>query len=162
MTKLNRKSSRRWKPLEEFAEDLRANPTDAETALLRLLAEGKLADRFVFQSPYHGKYILDFYDPDCDLAVELYGEIHARKWCKEKDYKRTRFLEENGTTVLSFWNDKIEKRPFMVLAVIWNQLRVLGYEGKIPRLKAAKPKRLHVPVGSRGTLRNPRSSTRLV
>ena len=100
--------------------------------MLDLLAKGKLNKRFVFQSPYRGKYIVDFYDAKLDLAVEVYGRIHARKARKVKDYKRTRFLENHGTTVLSFWNDKIERRPFMVIAVIWNQLKLLGYKRKIP------------------------------
>ena len=54
-----------------------------------------------------GDYILDFYSHRAKLAIELDGEQHYDK-LKEKDEKRTAYLNSLGISVLRFSNDEIK------------------------------------------------------
>ncbi len=53
-----------------------------------------------------GDYILDFYSHQVKLAVELDGEQHYDD-LREKDEKRTAYLNSLGISVLRFSNDEI-------------------------------------------------------
>jgi len=63
--------------------------------------------KFRRQHPFEG-FILDFFCPEANLAIEVDGEIHKDKETKEYDLERTRILAENGIRVLHFWNSEVE------------------------------------------------------
>jgi len=58
------------------------------------------------QFPVAG-YIVDFACPDKKLVVEVDGSQHAEADAVDRDEARTLRLEQDGWTVLRFWNDDV-------------------------------------------------------
>jgi very-short-patch-repair endonuclease len=106
-----------------FARELRARDTEEEWFLWSDLRDRRLhGHKFVRQIPL-GPYIVDFLCRGPHLIVELDGVQHSEN---RYDENRTRWLNENGYSVLRFWNDEIRKERTAVLESI---LAVL--EGRI-------------------------------
>jgi very-short-patch-repair endonuclease len=98
-----------------FAKALRAEATDAEIALWRLLRSRRLADmKFRRQVPI-GPWSLDFVSFEQRLVVEADGSQHAES---EYDGRRDDNLSERGFRVLRFWNNDILMRPQSVMELI--------------------------------------------
>lgn len=57
------------------------------------------------------RYLIDVANPQLKIAIEVDGRSHSRQKVKEQDRKKTEFLEEQGWTVLRFWNHEILKNP---------------------------------------------------
>ena len=55
-----------------------------------------------------GNYIVDFYCSKAKLVIELDGSQHYEEKAVEYDSKRTRFLEEQGLSVLRFTNRDVK------------------------------------------------------
>ena len=88
------------------AKKLRHNMTDAETRLWYALRRGQLNGcSFRRQHPV-GPFTLDFYCPSLRLAIELDGGQHAGLR-KQADDRRSRFLAEQNTAVIRYWNNDI-------------------------------------------------------
>ena len=86
------------------ARRLRRDATDAEQTLWRRLRARQL-DGFKFRRQHIvGNYILDFYCPECRLAVELDGGQHNEADRRLRDDARTAFLESRGVAVLRYSN----------------------------------------------------------
>jgi len=92
-----------------FARRLRREQTDVERKLWYALRDRRLGEfKFRRQQPI-GPYTVDFFCSDAKLIIELDGSQHAEAENREKDEKRTEFLESRGYKVLRFWNcDLIE------------------------------------------------------
>jgi very-short-patch-repair endonuclease len=100
-----------------FAKVLRANPTDAERRLWRLLRTKQLGGlRFRRQQPV-GPYIVDFFCPAAKLVVELDGDQHGADENISYDTARSRWLEARGYKVLRFANGEALKES--TLDAIW-------------------------------------------
>jgi very-short-patch-repair endonuclease len=85
------------------ARALRANQTEAEARLWRMLRDRRLAGaKFRRQAPV-GPYIADFVCLAAKPIVELDGGQHAEN--AEADASRTAWLEDRGFRVLRFWNN---------------------------------------------------------
>jgi very-short-patch-repair endonuclease len=69
-----------------------------------------------------GPYILDFYCPECCLAVELDGDGHFTHNGAESDFTRTEFLRKKGIRVLRFENRLVFDALDFVLAEIEQNL----------------------------------------
>jgi len=54
-----------------------------------------------------GRYIVDFYCPECRLAIEIDGESHYQKEQILRDKKRQQYLEAIGIVVLRYTNRDI-------------------------------------------------------
>jgi very-short-patch-repair endonuclease len=54
-----------------------------------------------------GKYLLDFYCPPLNLAVELDGGQHNEERQRVRDARRSQWLQTKGVTVLRFWNNDV-------------------------------------------------------
>ncbi len=52
-------------------------------------------------------YIVDFYCPEKKLIVEIDGDSHYLPRTKERDTKRTQYLESLGYTVLRYTNTEV-------------------------------------------------------
>jgi very-short-patch-repair endonuclease len=65
-----------------------------------------------------GKYIVDFVCLERALVVELDGGQHAEDAPGEKDETRDQWLEEEGFTVLRFWDHEVLSNTNGVLEVI--------------------------------------------
>ena len=84
------------------AISLRSRMTSAERRLwARLRAHRSLGLRWLRQEPF-GPYVVDFYCPLARLVVELDGTAHA--FTSQNDAERSRWIEEQGATVIRFPN----------------------------------------------------------
>ncbi|MBI3918696.1 MAG: methionine--tRNA ligase subunit beta [Betaproteobacteria bacterium] len=107
-----------------YARKLRQEQTDAEQLIWTLLRDRRLAGaKFRRQHPVEvedRKYILDFYNHDLKLAVELDGGQHQEQ--AQRDDGRTAELSKAGVAVLRFWNNDVLQKTESVLETIWNAL----------------------------------------
>ena len=97
------------------ARNLRQNDTEAEYRLWGELRSRRLNGyKFTRQIPL-GSYIVDFICRDRSLIVELDGSQHAEN---PRDISRTDWLNEQGYSVLRFWNYEILQERRAVLETI--------------------------------------------
>ena len=86
--------------LKERSRELRNRSTLAEVLLWNQLKQRKmLGYSFLRQRPVH-KYILDFYCPRLKLVIEIDGESHHNKFCR--DQTREHDLKNLGLHFLRF------------------------------------------------------------
>ena len=105
----NRKS---LKPVRKY---LRKHSTAAEASLWKLLQKSKVGG-FKFRRQHSvGKFILDFYCPELQLAIELDGEPHANPVIHQMDMERDEYLLENGITVLRYENRWVFEYPEVII-----------------------------------------------
>ena len=89
------------------AKRMRKEMTDAERKLWACLRAHRLMGlSFRRQVPIAG-FIVDFACPDHKLIVEVDGSQHGNDADIAYDAARTRRLEQDGWTVLRFWNDDV-------------------------------------------------------
>ncbi|WP_137933874.1 endonuclease domain-containing protein [Mesorhizobium comanense] len=89
------------------AKSMRRTMTDAELKLWNELRAHRLMGLgFRRQLPIAG-YIVDFACPQKKLVVELDGSQHADEDLATADALRTKRLEQDGWTVLRFWNNDV-------------------------------------------------------
>jgi len=104
------------------ARELRKNQTDAEQLLWGLLRDRSFANKkFRRQHPI-GRYILDFYCHEAQLAIELDGGQHNETSAKRYDAERSQFLTQQGIHVIRFWNNEVLQQTDAVLESLWNTL----------------------------------------
>ena len=98
------------------ARQLRKRLTDAESKLWSRL-RGRQVDgcKFRRQHPV-GPYIVDFACLERGLVVELDGSQHMER--TKEDMARTRLLEQEGFTVLRFWDNQVFEEMDAALEVI--------------------------------------------
>ena len=114
---------------------MRHELTWAEKTLWRELRNRKLAGvKFRRQQPM-GPYIVDFYCPDCKLAVEVDGGQHDLPEERDADVARTRFLEDEGLKVVRFWNSQVrENLPWVLELIRWEVARsITPHPGPLPQ-----------------------------
>lgn len=104
---LNKNQIHNRKYLEPFRKELRNNGTSAEAFLWKYLSKSQLEGRKFRRQHSIGNYIVDFYCPKEKLIIELDGEIHYTPNAREKDEKRTKYLNELGFVVIRFENKMI-------------------------------------------------------
>jgi len=86
---------------------MRKAMTDAELKLWNELRAHRLMGLgFRRQFPIAG-YIVDFACPEKKLIVEVDGSQHSDAGFAEADEIRSKRLEQDGWTVLRFWNDDV-------------------------------------------------------
>jgi very-short-patch-repair endonuclease len=94
-------------PIVVAARDLRQKETEAEDILWESLRGKRLNGvKFRRQHPI-GRFVLDFFCVQYQLAIELDGAIHDLPEQAANDAERTAFLEEQGIQVLRFRNEDI-------------------------------------------------------
>jgi len=91
-------------PLKSRRRELRKEPTAAENLLWQNLRATRF-DGAKFRRQYSiGRYVVDFFCPACNLAIELDGQPHLDVMRAEYDAERRRFLEGQGVKILRFEN----------------------------------------------------------
>ena len=65
-----------------------------------------------------GKYVVDFYCPECTLAIELDGEGHFNSIKAECDARRTAYLNKLDVQALRFENRAVFDNLWGVLEAI--------------------------------------------
>ena len=97
---------------------MRSGLTPAEALLWKSLQHSQLSGKKFRRQHSIDKYIVDFYCPDCRLAIELDGDAHFTESEAEYDNARTEFLSRMGITVLRFENREIFDNLDLVIAEI--------------------------------------------
>ena len=92
---------------KDLRQSLRNHTTAAEAILWRRLKGGQVNGLKFRRQHGMGPYIMDFYCPEYRLCIELDGEVHHTDGAYWHDQERSRFLHENGITVLRFENDVV-------------------------------------------------------
>ncbi|WP_323756014.1 endonuclease domain-containing protein [Roseivirga sp.] len=93
--------------LKEFRKNLRNNLTSAEATLWKFLKGKQLEGRKFRRQFSVENYILDFYCPSEQLAIELDGAHHYTAAGVEYDTERTKVLNSHGITVIRFENREV-------------------------------------------------------
>src|SRR5579885_1854420 len=101
----------------QFSRSLRKHPTVWEEKLWDHLKNRIQGYRFKRQLVI-GPYIVDFCCFKKRLIIELNGAPHRRKTDKD----RTDFLNNEGYTILTFWDREIESNINQVLGIIIQSL----------------------------------------
>jgi very-short-patch-repair endonuclease len=90
----------------QFAQRMRAQPTDAERVLWqRLRYDIALSGSHFRRQALVGPFIVDFASRKARLVIELDGGQH--NWQQEADAHRQRQIEAAGYRVLRFWNNDV-------------------------------------------------------
>jgi very-short-patch-repair endonuclease len=107
------------KRIRGFAKKLRGQPTDAETAMWRLLRGRRLAlFKFRRQVPFQN-YILDFVCFERRFIIEIDGSQHADS---KRDTARDTVLMDEGFRIARYWNNDVLQQPSGVLEDILEKL----------------------------------------
>ena len=117
-----------YEQLKEHAEEMRKNPTEAESAMWEML-RGKNLDAKFRRQHIIGGYIVDFVCLDKQLVIELDGGYHNDPEQQELDRQRTNFLQSKGFSVLRFTNEEVLGNTDETLSIISNALKHLPLEG---------------------------------
>jgi very-short-patch-repair endonuclease len=105
---------------------LRRDQTLAEKILWSQLRNRRLNGYKFFRQFGVGPYILDFYCPAVQLAIELDGPDHLEVRQQKHDQKRTEYLEHFRIHVLRFWNEELFDNPNRVVGLIAETLERLS------------------------------------
>ena len=101
-----------------YARSLRRGRTPAENTLWKALrARRFMGLKFRRQHPI-GPFVLDFYCPERNLAIELDGGGHAAERSIEEDRSRAAWLARRGVRLLRFWTPEVDGNLEAVLASI--------------------------------------------
>lgn len=93
--------------LKERRRQLRRNQTEAEKVFWSKVRNKQFLGLKFFRQYSFGFYILDFYCPVLNLAVELDGGQHNLLEGMEYDATRSEYLNAHGIVVLRFWNNDV-------------------------------------------------------
>ena len=102
---------------------LRNSLTAAEAVLWKSLQHRQLLGYKFRRQISIGRYIVDFYCPDCRLVIELDGEAHFSHNIDVYQDRRTKFLEKQGLTVIRFENWELKDNLDGVLETIKRYLK---------------------------------------
>ncbi len=103
------------KRLKLIRRALRNRATPAEARLWRHLSRRRLEGRKFRRQHSIGPYVVDFYCPSEQLAVELDGEPHRNPMRREYDEEREAYLRREGISIVRFENRKVFENLAFVL-----------------------------------------------
>jgi very-short-patch-repair endonuclease len=108
--------------MELRRKELRGNLTPAEASLWKSLQRSQVCGKKFRRQHSVGPYILDFYCPECRLAVELDGQGHFTSMMSEYDYRREEYLRKLKIRVVRFENRLVFENLEGVIHMISDQL----------------------------------------
>ena len=126
--------------LQPYANKLRKEMTKAEACLWKfVLKESQMKD-YVFrrQRPIL-HYIADFMCKELLLVIEVDGATHFENDVVKKDLRKQKDLENEGYTVLRFWDDDVLNNIFWVQRTIMGWIEVQEKEKGVKPFKERKP-----------------------
>lgn len=128
--KVSRFTKTRMKTIQ--SQQLRKAMTNAERILWSRL-RGLQVKGFKFRRQHPaGAYILDFYCPVLQLAIEIDGGQHNEKNQLMYDHARTMWLGSHGVTLLRFWNNEIKENLNGVVEAIHDKIKQLEQKALTP------------------------------
>ena len=92
-------------------KELRNHATAAEATLWKVLKNSQVGGYKFRRQHGIGPYIMDFYCPLLKLCIELDGAVHLEAMADVRDDIRTKFLKQQGITVIRFNNDIVRNNP---------------------------------------------------
>ena len=110
------------KAKETHRKELRNSSTPVEAILWKNLQRRQLLGKKFRRQEGIGPYIVDFYCPECRLAVELDGAGHYFILGNEYDERRRRYMEKLGIRVIRFENRLVYEELEFVLEMIRRNL----------------------------------------
>jgi len=109
--------------LKQRRRELRQNLTTAEALLWKNLQRSRLDGKKFRRQHSVGKYVLDFYCPECRLAMELDGETHFTSIRAEYDVARDEFIRSLKIRTVRFENRLVFENLESVLQTIKEHLK---------------------------------------
>jgi very-short-patch-repair endonuclease len=104
----------------ETRKFLRNHATDAERILWEKLKNRQMLGHKFRRQHGIGQFIVDFYCPELELAIEVDGETHSTPAELEQDAERQNAIEGHGIRFLRFTNKEITEDLNHVLILIAN------------------------------------------
>lgn len=108
--------------LKDNRKSLRNAPTHAEATLWLKLRRSQLDGKKFRRQHSVGSYILDFYCPEHQLAIELDGADHFTKGGRGNDAERTAYLNNLQIKVIRFENRLVFEKMDWILGEISKHL----------------------------------------
>ena len=108
---------------KDHRRKLRNHATPAESVLWRCLQRRQILGQKSRRQQGIGRYIVDFFCTECNLAIELDGAGHYDVMGQEYDEERDAFLKEEGIQVLRFENRVVFENTEGVLETIRDAIR---------------------------------------
>jgi very-short-patch-repair endonuclease len=96
---------------KSFRRTLRKDQTFAEKVLWNYLRNRELLNTKFRRQYSVDEYVIDFYSPELNLAIELDGEIHELPEVKAKDFTRERHIKKYGIKILRITNEELLGSP---------------------------------------------------
>lgn len=108
------------KKLIEYARKMRKYPTRAELVVWSWLKNKQINGlRFRRQYIFHS-FILDFYCPSKNLAIEIDGSTHDIEGIFNKDIEKEKFLKEKGLRLIRLSDEDILMRKVDISLLLTN------------------------------------------
>jgi very-short-patch-repair endonuclease len=120
------------KKKKTLRQKLRNATTSAEAILWTYLQRRQLLGKKFRRQESLGRYIVDFYCPECRVIVELDGAPHFEPNSDVYENERTAYLAGLGLTVIRFENQAIHDDIDLVLECIREALRNAQQRGIFP------------------------------
>ena len=120
--------------LKSIRKHLRNNSTAAESTLWKTLKKSQVGGYKFRRQHSIGNFIIDFYCPSLQLAIELDGEPHSDLNSIAFDLDRNKFLNRYGITVFRYENRWVYEYP----EVIIEDILKFGETKKINRLSDSR------------------------
>ena len=92
---------------KKFRQELRKSLIAAEAVLWQSLKGCQLLEKKFRRQVGIGRYIVDFYCPECALVVELDGAAHFSISIDDYEMERTKYLESQGLKIIRFENREL-------------------------------------------------------
>lgn len=127
------KTTRNAPILKQRRRELRRNQTEAENAFWAHVRNRQFRGLRFFRQYSVGPYVLDFYCPKMNIAVELDGGQHAWDESRKYDTLRAEYLKAHEIEVMRFWNNDVLQNIKGVLARIEEKItssNLLCFNGK--------------------------------
>jgi len=108
---------------KKFRKELRNSLTATEAVLWQSLKGSQFLGKKFRRQVSMGRYIVDFYCPECGLVIELDGARHFSITIDKYEAERTRYLEAEDLRVIRFENKELYENLEGVLETIKRALQ---------------------------------------
>ena len=111
------------KPQKPTRQNLRNRPTRSEKIIWHYLHGSNLGGYKFRRQQGIGQYVVDFYCPEGNLAVEIDGDSHYQVGAAEHDREKQKFIKGMGIKVVRFTDNDVQDSLDNVLLIILKELR---------------------------------------
>lgn len=104
-------------------QNLRSRPTCSEKIIWHYLQRSNLGGYKFRRQQGIGPYVVDFYCPEANLALEIDGDSHYQIGADKRDNARQKFIGKMGIRVVRFTDNDVRDSLDDVLAIVLQKLR---------------------------------------